>query len=137
MDDMAENVLAVHQLYGQQSHAIDSGRAADWAATFTADGEFHSPSYPAPAIGVAELTAFAERFHAGCVESGEVLRHVVSTIEVVPAGPDALTSRAYLQIVGTPRGEPSRLHRITTVADDLVRTPGGWRICRRTIQRDD
>lgn len=137
MDISAEDVLAVHQLYGRQSHAIDSGRAADWAATFTADGEFHSPSYPDPAIGAAELTAFAERFHAGCVESGEVLRHVVSTVEVIPAGPDTLTARAYLQIVGTPSGEPSRLHRLTTVVDDLVRTPAGWRIDRRIVLRDD
>jgi len=137
VDVVGEDVLAVHQLYGRQSHAIDSGRAADWAATFTDDGEFHSPSYPAPAVGAAALTAFAERFHAACVESGEALRHVVSTVEVVAAGPDALTSRAYLQIVGTPAGGPSRLHRLTTVTDDLVRTPAGWRIHRRTVLRDD
>jgi 3-phenylpropionate/cinnamic acid dioxygenase small subunit len=130
------DVLAVHQLYGRQSHAIDSGRAADWAATFTADGEFHSPSYPEPSRGSAELTAFAERFHAGCRASGEVLRHVVSTVEVLPGGPDALRARAYLQIVGTPAGEPSRLHRLTTLDDDLVRTPEGWRVHRRTVRRD-
>lgn len=137
MEVTGEDVLAVHQLYGRQSHAIDSGRAADWAATFTDDGEFHSPSYPAPAVGTAGLTAFAERFHAESVASGEVLRHVVSTVEVVPAGPDALTSRAYLQVIGTSAGRPSRLHRLTTVVDDLVRTPGGWRIRRRTVLRDD
>jgi hypothetical protein len=128
-------VLAVHQLYGGQSHAIDSGRAADWAATFTADGEFHSPSYPEPARGTAELTAFAERFHAGCVASGEVLRHVVSTVEVSTEG-DALRARAYLQIIGTPVGQPSRLHRLTTLDDDLVRTADGVRIRRRTVLRD-
>ncbi|MCE3554111.1 nuclear transport factor 2 family protein [Pseudonocardia sp. RS11V-5] len=136
MDISAEDVLAVHQLYGRQSHAIDSGRAADWAATFTADGEFHSPSYPEPAVGAAELTAFAERFHAGFLESGEVLHHVISTVDVTPVGSDTLTSRAYLQIVGTPTGRPSRLHRLTTVVDDIVRTPSGWRIDRRTVLRD-
>lgn len=130
------DVLAVHQLYGRQSHAIDSGRATDWASTFTADGEFHSPSYPEPSRGTAELAAFAERFHAGCRETGEVLRHVVSTVEVLAAGPDALRARAYLQIVGTPAGEPSRLHRITTLDDELTRTAGGWRIHRRTVRRD-
>ena len=130
------DVLAVHQLYGRQSHAIDSGRAADWASTFTADGEFHSPSYPDPSRGTAQLTAFAERFHRGCVEGGEVLRHVVSTVEVTTAGPDTLRARAYLQIVGTPTGAPSRLHRITTLDDELVRSPSGWRVRRRTVHRD-
>ncbi|MEU6644121.1 nuclear transport factor 2 family protein [Saccharomonospora sp. NPDC046836] len=136
MDVAVADVLAVHQLYGRQSHAIDSGRAADWAATFTSDGEFRSPSYPAPSSGAAELIAFAERFHAQCATSGEVLRHVISTIEVLPAGPDALHARAYLQIIGTPAGEPSRLHRLTRIDDELVRTSSGLRIRRRTVHRD-
>ncbi|GAA1851626.1 hypothetical protein GCM10009836_34530 [Pseudonocardia ailaonensis] len=129
------DVMAVHQMYGRQSHSIDSGHAADWAATFTADGEFHSPSYPA-ACGTAELVAFAERFHAGSA-AGEVLRHVVSTVDVAAGeGPDALNALAYLQIIGTPPGAASRLHRITTLDDELVRTPAGWRIRRRTVLRD-
>ncbi|QFU89428.1 nuclear transport factor 2 family protein [Amycolatopsis sp. YIM 10] len=124
-------VMAVHQLYGAQSHAIDEGRAADWAATFTPDGEFRSPSYPEPAIGTRELVAFAERFHADCVESGEMLRHVVSTIEVRPGGgPDTLLVRAYLQIAG-----PSRLHRLTVLADELARAGDGWRVRLRTVRR--
>ncbi|AXB42367.1 nuclear transport factor 2 family protein [Amycolatopsis albispora] len=128
----AHEVMAVHQLYGAQSHAIDEGRAADWAATFTPDGEFRSPSYPEPAIGTAMLTAFAERFHQSCAESGETLRHVVSTIEVRPGGdPDTLLVRAYLQITG-----PSRLHRLTVLADELARTGDGWRVRRRAVHRD-
>ncbi|SEP07859.1 nuclear transport factor 2 family protein [Amycolatopsis saalfeldensis] len=130
----AEDVLAVHQLYGRQSHAIDSGRAHEWAATFTPDGEFVSPSYPAPSAGTAELVAFAERFHAGCLASGETLRHVISTVDVHPGdAPDELSAHAYLQIIG---GSPPRLHRLTVVADELRRTADGWRIRRRTVHRD-
>jgi hypothetical protein len=133
-----EDVLAVHQLYGRQSHAIDSGRAHEWAATFTPDGEFTSPSYPAPSVGTAELVAFAERFHAGCLASGETLRHVISTVDVRPGpAPDELSARAYLQIIGTPAdGSPPRPHRLTVVADELRRTADGWRIRRRTVHRD-
>ncbi|MFF0144888.1 SnoaL-like protein [Amycolatopsis sulphurea] len=133
----AADVLAVHQLYGRQSHAIDSGRAAEWAATFAADGRFDSPSYPEPAIGTAELTAFAERFHAGCEESGERLRHVVSTVEVrTGQSVETLRARAYLQIVGTTSGGEPRLHRITVLEDELTHTVDGWRVRRRTVRRD-
>ncbi|ANY08881.1 nuclear transport factor 2 family protein [Pseudonocardia sp. HH130630-07] len=136
MDVPAADVLAVHQLLGAQSHAIDSGRAADWAATFTPDGEFHSPSYPEPARDTAGLIAFAERFHASCRESGEVLRHVVGTVSVTADGPDRLRARSYLQIVGTPSGASPRLHRLTTLVDELTRTADGWRVRRRTVLRD-
>ncbi|HEY2058951.1 MAG TPA: nuclear transport factor 2 family protein [Amycolatopsis sp.] len=130
----AADVLAVHQLYGRQSHAIDSGRAREWAATFTPDGEFVSPSYPAPSVGTAELVAFAERFHAGCLASGETLRHVISTVDVrLGSTEDELSARGYLQIIG---GSPSRLHRLTVVADELRCTADGWRIRRRTVHRD-
>jgi hypothetical protein len=123
-----EDVVAVHQLYGRQSHAIDTGRAAEWAATFTADGEFHSPTYSEPAAGTAELTAFAERFHA----AGEKLRHVISTIHVRPgATPDALRADAYLQIVAS-----THLVRLTVLEDELVRAGDGWRVRRRTVHRD-
>ena len=29
-----EDVAAIHQLYGHQSHCIDSGRQQDWAVSF-------------------------------------------------------------------------------------------------------
>ena len=58
------DVAAIHQLYGHQSHCIDSGRQQDWAQTFTDGGEFHSPSYPEPVVGFDDLAAFAARFFA-------------------------------------------------------------------------
>ncbi|GLY40009.1 hypothetical protein Amsp01_060320 [Amycolatopsis sp. NBRC 101858] len=123
-----EDVVAVQQLYGRQSHAIDSGRAADWAATFTPDGEFHSPTYPEPAAGTAELTAFAERFAA----TGEKLRHVISTVHVRPGDtPDTLRADAYLQIVAS-----THLVRLTVLEDELARTGDGWRVRRRVVHRD-
>ncbi|MFD9959543.1 nuclear transport factor 2 family protein [Amycolatopsis sp. NPDC058986] len=127
----------VHQLYGAQSHFIDNGHARAWAGTFTVDGEFHSPSYPAPVVGTAELTRFAERFFTGGQEAGEVTRHVITNVFVVPAGPEAATAYAYLQIVATPVGGPSRLVRQTTITDELVLDAGAWRIRRRTVRRDD
>ncbi|GAA3842415.1 nuclear transport factor 2 family protein [Amycolatopsis tucumanensis] len=127
-----ETLVLVHQLYGAQSHYIDEGRATEWAHTFTPDGEFCSPSYPAPVTGTAELTKFAEDFaaHQG------VTRHVLTNLHVTPAD-DGLTARAYLQIVRTLPDSPPELLRLTTITDHLVRHAGTWRIRRRTVRRDD
>ena len=127
----------LHQLYAQQSHLIDGGDAEGWAATFTRDGEFHSPSYPAPAVGAVELAAFARNFHAGGVAAGEVYRHVITNLYVAGSTGDALDVRAYLQIVATARGGDSRLVRMTTVADRVVRHDGQLRIACRSVTRDD
>lgn len=128
----------VERLYARQSRLIDSGDAAGWAATFTADGAFHSPSYPEPAVGTPALVAFAERYAEG-QRSGTVSRHVVTNVDVVPgADADHLTAYAYLQIVATPRGEASRLVRLTTLTDELVRgDDGAWRFATRRVTRDD
>ncbi|MFD7814725.1 nuclear transport factor 2 family protein [Streptomyces sp. NPDC059785] len=128
----------IHQLYHVQSHLIDGGRAAEWAATFTADGTFGSPTYPRPVAGTAALTAFAERFAAGCAAEGVVRRHVVTNVAVTGADDDgALRVVAYLQIVATPRGGTPRTERFTTLTDRLVRDGDGWRIAARAVRRDD
>ncbi|WP_408896380.1 nuclear transport factor 2 family protein [Nocardioides sp. R1-1] len=133
-----EVVVSVTRLYARQSRLIDEGDAPGWAATFADDGVFDSPSYPAPAVGTAALTAFAADFHAGCVAGRTRLRHVVTNVDVLPGpDPDRVRARAYLQIVATPEGEASRLVRLTTLADDLVRTDGAWRVAHRRVRRDD
>ena len=127
-----ETLALVHQLYGAQSHFIDNGDARAWAGTFTPDGEFHSPSYPEPVVGTGNLIRFAEDFAA---QDGTA-RHVITNLFVQQAAA-GLTVRAYLQIVHTPPGGPSRLVRQTTITDDLVRDDGRWRIRRRAVRRDD
>lgn len=133
----AATLAQVHQLYGAQSHLIDGGRAREWAATFTADGEFHSPTYPAPVTGTAELAAFAERFFAGARAAGVTPRHVITNIVAERSGTRALRVRAYLQIVSTPAGGEPRLDRLTTITDDLIPLGGRWLIRRRVVRRDD
>lgn len=133
----------VHRLYARQSRLIDEGDAQGWAATFTADGVFASPSYPEPVVGTAALVGFAADFRATGERTRTRLRHVITNVDVLPdpAGdPDRVRGLAYLQIVATPAGEESRLIRLTTITDDLVRdaaAPHGWRVARRRVRRDD
>jgi len=136
--------IAVTRLYARQSRLIDEGDAEGWAATFTADGVFASPSYPEPVAGTAALVGFAADFRASGERTRTRLRHVVTNVDVLPApgaagDPDRVVAHAYLQIVATPAGEESRLVRLTTITDDLVREGAGrgWRVARRRVRRDD
>jgi 3-phenylpropionate/cinnamic acid dioxygenase small subunit len=135
VDDLV--VLQVLRAYARQSHRIDSGDAAGWAATFTADGEFRSPSYPDPARGTAELTAFAAAFAETARSTGTVSRHLVSDVDVRPgADADQVEVHAYLQIVATTPDGTSRLVRLTTLTDRLVRRDGRWLVAHRQVRRD-
>ncbi|MFD6860264.1 nuclear transport factor 2 family protein [Rhodococcus sp. NPDC060090] len=137
-DDVDAALLArIHQLYGRQSHLIDGGFAREWAQTFTPDGEFCSPSYPAPVTGTDALEAFAGRFYVGARDAGEVHRHVITNVAVDRVDDDTLRVRAYLQIVATARGGASRLVRFTTIDDRVVRHGDTWLVDRRTVARDD
>ncbi|WP_072806503.1 nuclear transport factor 2 family protein [Rhodococcoides yunnanense] len=132
-----DTAVAVQLLYGRQSHAIDSGRAHDWAATFTEDGVFDSPSYPDPVIGTAALARFARGFFDDAVAASEKRRHVVTDVAVEPVADGEVAVDCYLQIVATPRGGESRVVRFTTVHDRVVRVDGHWRIAHRRVARDD
>lgn len=129
---------AIHRAYAQQTHLIDEGDAVGWAATFTPDGEFDSPSYDAPVTGTAALVRFAAAFATTNSAQGLVSRHVVTNVDVHRQHDDgAVEARAYLQIVSTARGEDSRLVRLTTLADLWVPVADGWRLRRRLVRRDD
>jgi uncharacterized protein (TIGR02246 family) len=131
-------VTQVLRAYARQSRLIDSGDAAGWAATFTPDGAFHSPSYPAPAVGTEALREFAAAFARTAAETGVVSRHVVTNVDVLAGrDDDHVVAHAYLQIVSTPTGGESRLVRLTTLTDQLVRRDGGWLVTHREVRRDD
>lgn len=136
-DPDATIAAEVQLLYGRQSHAIDSGRATEWAATFTADGVFDSPSYPEPEVGRDRLIAFAQRFFDSASDANERRRHVITNIAVDLVCVDELAVDCYLQIMATPRGGETRLVRFTSVRDRVVRVDDQWRVQHRTVSRDD
>ncbi|MFE9642159.1 nuclear transport factor 2 family protein [Nocardiopsis alba] len=130
----------IHQFYARQSHLIDSGRAREWADTFTPDGEFHSPTYPEPVVGSAALADFAAGFHRRAAEQGEVHRHVVTNVWVrsdEEVSFDGVVVEAYLQVLATTVGGATRILRMTTLTDHLVVSKGRWSVARREVRRDD
>ncbi|MFJ4268656.1 nuclear transport factor 2 family protein [Paenarthrobacter nicotinovorans] len=132
---MIDDVGAIHALYTRQSHLIDTGDAAGWAATFTPDGTFLSPTYPEPVHGLEALTQFALDF--ANTEDGIARHHVVSTVDVTDVGVKDARARAYLLIIETPEGGPSRLARLTTLHDRLAQSGEGWKVASREVVRHD
>ncbi|GAA0991767.1 nuclear transport factor 2 family protein [Nocardiopsis tropica] len=130
-------VTGIHQLYARQSHLIDSGNAGGWADTFTPDGEFHSPTYPAPVVGRTPLRDFARDFARDARAGGEVRRHVVTNVYVESLEAEEARVSAYLQVMATRVAGGTRVLRLTALHDRLVRHGDDWRVARRDVRRDD
>jgi SnoaL-like domain len=130
-----EDRLAIFDLYARQSHRIDGGDAAGWAASFTEDGTFISPTYQLTATGPLELKAFAESSNGAARARGEQFRHLLDNVvfEVIDA--DQIRVEAYLVIFAT-TAEGSRVDRTVLVFDDLIRVEGQWLIQLRRVVRD-
>jgi uncharacterized protein (TIGR02246 family) len=132
----SRDLAAIQQLYARQAHAIDGGDARGWAATFTPDGVFRSPTYPQPSAGAEELTAFAAAFARSASEAGVVRRHWTTNLVVEPDGTHQATARLYALVLATPRGEAPRIERSVLFRDRLVRRGERWLLAERTVEVD-
>lgn len=121
--------LDIQELLARYNHAIDSGDAAAWAATFAADGAFTSGGQTR--TGTQELRAFAADFAARMPGSRHWMNNAV-------AGGDGgqATMRCYLQLLKTGGGEPATLVGTARYEDTLRRVDGAWRSVSRTVVRD-
>jgi hypothetical protein len=131
-----EDQLAIGQLYARQSQAIDSGDGAGWAASFTADGVFSSPTYDAPVVGAAALEDFADRFAAAATEAGLVRRHWTTGLALEPQADDRILGRCYAIVLATAPGEAPVIERSVVFNDQLVRRDGSWLVERRNVEVD-
>jgi uncharacterized protein (TIGR02246 family) len=135
-DLAAEQQLAIQQLYARQSHAIDSGDARAWAACFTADGAFRSPTYAGAVVGTAALTAFAEEFARAAAEAGVVRRHWTTALALESQAEDLVAARCYAMVLATAAGERPVIERTVVFHDRLVRRDGRWLIEERQVSVD-
>src|SRR5215470_16358335 len=88
--------LDILDLYARQSHAVDAAQGEAWAATFTEDGVFESPTYSLTARGRRELADFARMSNKAAQGRGERFRHRVGEIMLTPVGGDNVEAIAYL-----------------------------------------
>jgi len=125
-----EDQLAIQQLYAKYNHAIDSGDGAGWAATFTADGKFHSGS--GDFAGTEQLAGFGDGF-AKRLKA----RHWTNNLIIEGDGSSA-TGTCYLSLLRlTPGEQPPASILVTAIYNDtLVKADGGWKFTERTVTGD-
>jgi hypothetical protein len=121
----AEDFLDIEQLYARYNHAIDSGNAEEWAATFTPDGVFNNRF-----TGRDALVGFVNSWKA----NGLNRRHWNSNLTLTGTSEGA-TGSVYLMLmdVGV---KPAAVLATGVYSDQLVRTSLGWRFKSRVVKMD-
>lgn len=120
--------IEIQGLLARYNHAIDSGDAPAWAATFATDGTFTSGGRTR--TGTEELQAFAADFAARMPGS----RHWSNNL-VIDGDGDRATMRCYLQLLKT-GGGPATLVTTARYEDTLRRVDGAWKFASRTVVPD-
>ena len=123
----AEDKLAIYQLLAGYGPAIDGDCQSDAARAWIEDSVYDMDEKRFE--GRANILAMLEGDYArGLIKSGS--GHVISMPHIVVDGDTAVatcTSRLYRHAEGN-----FRVERVTANRWELVRTPQGWRVKRRT-----
>jgi len=122
----AQDYAEIQQLYAKYNHAIDSGDAEGYADTFTADGVFNNNA------GRAALVKFINETWIGRM-NGAQRQHWNSNL-LIKGDAKAATGSVYLMLVDLST-KPASIMMMGTYADELVKTPQGWRFTKRQTQR--
>lgn len=128
------DVARVTEFYARQNQAIDEGDADAFAATYTADGSFHSATYGDPVVGAEALIQLAKGVHAELAAEGIQQRHWTNSVVV---NEDARTARSYLMIIRTgPDGVSTVLRHVTVTDEFSFDDEGLLKVRARQVHRE-
>jgi hypothetical protein len=120
-----QDLVDIQQLYAKYNWALDSGDSEGYASTFTPDGVFNNN------VGHDAIVKFANTFHEGL---GSHVRHWNTNLLILPTAGGA-SGQVYLVLVdfGT---KPATIVTSASYADELVKSPQGWRFKKRATKGD-
>jgi SnoaL-like domain len=116
---------AIRELLHLYCFHMDEGRFEELAALFAADGQWIAPYRSA--VGPAEIAAWLRQ----SVPPSPRRMHYVMNSVIGVTGDTAAAKSNYLVMVEGPDGPVPSV--CGTYADDLIRTPEGWRFRRREL----
>jgi 3-phenylpropionate/cinnamic acid dioxygenase small subunit len=128
-----DDYIQIQQLYANYAHALDTGQAERFAATFVDDGEFTGGRGPGrgadartPLKGHDALLAMGGRGGS---------RHFVANLVINPA-PGGAKASCYLLLFDVHKS-PATMVETAIYDDTLVKTAKGWKFKKRVVWRDD
>jgi uncharacterized protein (TIGR02246 family) len=117
----------IRDMYARYAFAYDRGRAEDFAALFTENGEFEVVGGPV----VRGREALAGMVSAAAARPARTF-HVVSNVRVMVTGETA-AGQAYVLLLSANDGA-LRVVTVGTYDDAFVRTSTGWQLSRRRFE---
>jgi 3-phenylpropionate/cinnamic acid dioxygenase small subunit len=130
--------LEIRNLLALLAHLADAGDVPGYLALLTEDVVWAMPTNAAIGLPASERRGHdavgagqRERIAAGHQGEGSNTLHMVTTTAVAVEGTTA-TAHSYFQYWVNTATEP-RIANVGRYEDELRRTPGGWRLARRTI----
>ena len=126
-DLTTQDYVEIEQLYATYNHAIDSGDAEAWAATFTSDGSFNTRF-----TGKEGLMGFIKLWREKM--NGANRRHWNSNLRITPSAEGA-NGTVMLMLLDVSTKPPS-IASTGMYTDVLVKTPNGWRFKNRVVKGD-
>jgi SnoaL-like domain len=119
-----QDYIEIQQLYATYNNAIDTGDAEGWAATFTPDGTFNTFK------GKDALVGFVQQWKDKM--GGLNRRHWNANLSIQPTN-DGATGKTLLMLLDV---ASKAIVTTGSYADELVKTPQGWRFKNRQFTRD-
>jgi hypothetical protein len=126
-DLTTQDYVEIEQLYATYNHAIDSGDAEAWAATFTPDGSFNTRF-----TGKEGLMGFIKLWREKM--NGANRRHWNSNLRITPSAEGA-NGTVMLMLLDVSTKPPS-IASTGMYTDVLVKAPNGWRFKTRVVKGD-
>jgi hypothetical protein len=121
-----QDYIDIEQLYAQYNHAIDSGDAEGWAATFTPDGTFNRFAGKEALVGF--IGQWKEKMN------GMNRRHWNTNLRILPSK-DGASATVFLMLLDVGQ-KPATIVSTGMYNDTLVKTAEGWRFKTRQTKMD-
>src|SRR5688572_4743883 len=119
-----QDYIEIEQLYATYNHALDSGDAEGWAATFTPDGTFNKFA------GHDQLVGFIQQWKEKM--NGANRRHWNTNLSIRPST-DGASASVFLMLVDV---STKSIVATGMYNDTLVKTANGWRFKSRATKMD-
>ncbi|MGI8664798.1 MAG: nuclear transport factor 2 family protein [Jatrophihabitans sp.] len=126
----------IQGFYARQVQAMDNGRYAEFAGTFSEDCDFTPMKHQPTAHGRPAIVEKLDNFAKQVFNSDEQRRHVMVMSAVTEVDETTYDVISYALVSNTKHGDPPRLHFAGEIVDRLIRQDGELLVRSRMVNSD-